>query len=370
MKPVEIIPEKSAIQLRATLFLGKEAERSGTVWSKYGNADVKRKGSGGAAAAEFLHRDHLASVRAVTGAASASLQEARYRPYGERLVTAGAATAERQAFIGERQDVLSGLLYLNARFYDPAIASFVSPDMLDPWLPGVGTNRYGYSLNDPVNLSDPNGHQAGDNSNDNNGGGRGTAGGGGGGNDGGAGGTAGGSDSSNDNDGGGRATAGGRVGVSSQLGDLSGVDSVDADYSYFGSLRGRVGRSPLGRAAIAALSEALSEKKKTDQIGKNAAQGKRGEEQVEQELDDKIAGKQVTIVTTDDRRTRADIVTKDKDIVEVKTGLSGLTPNQEALKNDIEAGRSVTPVGKRAEEAGLVPGQPTTFSGFSINLHF
>nr|MCC5641177.1 RHS repeat-associated core domain-containing protein [Nostoc sp. CHAB 5844] len=143
-----------------TLFLGKEAERAGSVWSKYGNADVKRKGNGGAATAEFLHRDHLASVRAVTGAAGASLQEARYRPYGERLVTAGTAGAERQAFIGERQDALSGLIYLNARFYDPLIASFVSPDVLDPWLPGVGTNRYGYSLNDPINLADKNGHWA------------------------------------------------------------------------------------------------------------------------------------------------------------------------------------------------------------------
>lgn len=42
----------------------------------------------------------------------------------------------------------------------PAHAVFISPDTIDPTLPGVGTNRYAYSLNDPVNLSDPNGHQA------------------------------------------------------------------------------------------------------------------------------------------------------------------------------------------------------------------
>jgi hypothetical protein len=29
---------------------------------------------------------------------------------------------------------------------------------MDPTLPGVGTNRYAYSSNDPVNKSDPNGH--------------------------------------------------------------------------------------------------------------------------------------------------------------------------------------------------------------------
>lgn len=35
---------------------------------------------------------------------------------------------------------------------------FISPDTIDPTLPGVGTNRYAYGQNDPVNKSDPNGH--------------------------------------------------------------------------------------------------------------------------------------------------------------------------------------------------------------------
>lgn len=42
-----------------------------------------------------------------------------------------------------------------------ANARFISPDPMDPTLPGVGTNRYAYSLNDPINKSDPNGHVAG-----------------------------------------------------------------------------------------------------------------------------------------------------------------------------------------------------------------
>jgi hypothetical protein len=39
-----------------------------------------------------------------------------------------------------------------------ANARFISPDTWDPTMPGVGTNRYAYSENDPVNKSDPNGH--------------------------------------------------------------------------------------------------------------------------------------------------------------------------------------------------------------------
>jgi Bacterial EndoU nuclease len=42
-----------------------------------------------------------------------------------------------------------------------ASARFISPDDWDPTLPGVGTNRYAYAGNDPVNKSDPNGHVSG-----------------------------------------------------------------------------------------------------------------------------------------------------------------------------------------------------------------
>ena len=45
-------------------------------------------------------------------------------------------------------------------FTPAAHARFISPDTLDPVLPGVGTNRYAYEMNDPVNLSDPSGHFA------------------------------------------------------------------------------------------------------------------------------------------------------------------------------------------------------------------
>jgi hypothetical protein len=46
--------------------------------------------------------------------------------------------------------ILPSLTAVNARF--------ISPDDWDPTLPGVGTNRYAYSQNDPVNKADPNGH--------------------------------------------------------------------------------------------------------------------------------------------------------------------------------------------------------------------
>ncbi len=68
------------------------------------------------------------------------------------------STATEKNYIGERYDPETGLLYLNARYYDPSLARFISPDDWDPTMVGVGTNRYAYAENDPVNLSDPNGH--------------------------------------------------------------------------------------------------------------------------------------------------------------------------------------------------------------------
>ena len=52
---------------------------------------------------------------------------------------------------------------LSVSFGSAVNARFISPDTMDPTMPGVGTNRYAYSGNDPVNKSDPNGHQMGHN---------------------------------------------------------------------------------------------------------------------------------------------------------------------------------------------------------------
>ena len=54
-------------------------------------------------------------------------------------------------------------------------------------------------------------------------------------------------------------------------------------------------------------------------------------------------------------------------MVETKTGDSKLTGGQEKLKADIDAGRTVTPVGQNAQKAGLTPGQPTTMACCTVD---
>ncbi|MFS8146340.1 RHS repeat-associated core domain-containing protein [Rhizobium sp. BR 249] len=103
----------------------------------------------------FLHRDHLASVRQVTNESGTLVEQTGYAAYGEATNT---TFQTKKSYIGERFDAETGLMYLNARYYDPAFGRFISPDDWDPTKEGVGTNRYSYSENDPVNKSDPNGH--------------------------------------------------------------------------------------------------------------------------------------------------------------------------------------------------------------------
>jgi len=121
----------------------------------------------------FVHHDHLATVRLETDDAGAVAFCQRFQPFGERVpLSSGDCSSESRGFIGARHDDGTGLIDLNARWYDPVLARFVSPDDWDPIDMGaaasgypigilasaVGTNRYAYAANDPINKADPNGH--------------------------------------------------------------------------------------------------------------------------------------------------------------------------------------------------------------------
>ncbi|MEZ5845095.1 MAG: RHS repeat-associated core domain-containing protein, partial [Hyphomicrobiaceae bacterium] len=104
-----------------------------------------------------MHRDHLKTIRLLTDAAGAAIDRSNYGPYGEPIP----GLAQSKGYIGEKYDPETGLQYLHARYYDPVLARFITPDDWNPELEGVGTNRYAYAGNDPINGSDPNGHNGG-----------------------------------------------------------------------------------------------------------------------------------------------------------------------------------------------------------------
>lgn len=89
-----------------------------------------------------------------------------YYPFGEPGILhpnasgpeAGSANNNDLGFAGHIDDGESGLSYMQARYYDPILGRFLSPD---PVQFGVDRpdmfNRYAYAANDPVNLIDPDG---------------------------------------------------------------------------------------------------------------------------------------------------------------------------------------------------------------------
>lgn len=109
----------------------------------------------------YMHRNVLDSVILITDGTGAEDIERVYQPFGvdTTWVQDSAAEPEDKAFIGEVKDADAGLYYLNARYYDPKLGMFTQPDWLDPTQSGVGTDRYSYSGNDPVNKIDPNGNR-------------------------------------------------------------------------------------------------------------------------------------------------------------------------------------------------------------------
>ncbi|KAF0227523.1 MAG: hypothetical protein FD175_2640 [Beijerinckiaceae bacterium] len=153
--------------LQSVLYLGSELELApdpltGTpTWTGYFHADAKFTSSSAGFRIFFHHRDHLKSIRLITDGAGAETKRSTYYAFGDKgLESAVAGHREEKGYIGENADAETGLLYLHARYYDPAIGRFISPDWWDPQKEGVGTNRYAYSDNDPVNKSDENGHNA------------------------------------------------------------------------------------------------------------------------------------------------------------------------------------------------------------------
>jgi RHS repeat-associated protein len=117
--------------------------------------DVKREGS----ATDFMIKDNLNSNRLTIRYSPLPIRFSDYGPYGQPLTSNGSTVLTSKGYINQRYDAETGLQYLNARYYDPLLGRFLNPDTFDPTVGGVGTNRYAYSGNDPINGSDPSGHR-------------------------------------------------------------------------------------------------------------------------------------------------------------------------------------------------------------------
>ena len=105
----------------------------------------------------YLHWDHLGSTVLTTWNSSGSRQSERaYYAFGDDRRTVNTPLTDH-LFTGQKQDE-SGLYYYNARYYDPEIGHFISPDTIVPDPLRVDAyNRYMYAYGNPLKFNDPSG---------------------------------------------------------------------------------------------------------------------------------------------------------------------------------------------------------------------
>ncbi len=100
----------------------------------------------------WLHTDRQGSVRALSNSLGTVTATTTYDPYGRTISATGTATSPL-GYDGQYTDSESGLVYLRARYYEPATGQFLTVDPL-----GALTRQpYAYGGSDPLNMWDPTG---------------------------------------------------------------------------------------------------------------------------------------------------------------------------------------------------------------------
>ncbi len=108
----------------------------------------------------YFHTNHLSSTDTITNNAGGQVAHYEYAPYGSTVVKTG-QDVTRYKFTGKEFDDETGLYYYGARYYNPALGRFIAPDTIVQAPANPQTlNRYSYTLNNPVNYTDPTGHEA------------------------------------------------------------------------------------------------------------------------------------------------------------------------------------------------------------------
>ncbi|MCY3994420.1 MAG: hypothetical protein OXF50_24565 [Caldilineaceae bacterium] len=106
-----------------------------------------------------LHGDHLGSTSLTTDGTGAATASRAYYAYGAMRSSSGTLQTDR-TFTGQKADV-TGLMYYNARYYDPALGTFISPDSMVPNpLRVMDYNRLLYVRGNPLKHTDPTGNCA------------------------------------------------------------------------------------------------------------------------------------------------------------------------------------------------------------------
>ncbi|WP_299749667.1 RHS repeat-associated core domain-containing protein [uncultured Tateyamaria sp.] len=156
-KRLKKIENADTPQEKVTLYLGA-LEVQGDDFIVYPHPNVRAVNG----VPSFIATDVRGSNRLIMDQTGAPKERTVYQPFGDpNVIPVGLPSdtvTEGKRFLGERYDPAAQLSYLNARYYDPKLAMFIQPDWWEVTDGLVGTNRFAYALNDPINLSDPGGN--------------------------------------------------------------------------------------------------------------------------------------------------------------------------------------------------------------------
>jgi len=104
----------------------------------------------------FQISDHLGSSNFLTDALGHAYEFRLYLPFGESMVEQSNGDWESPyRYTGQELDGLTGLYYYGARYYDPVVSNFMGVDPLADKFPGW--SPYNYTMNNPINMIDPDG---------------------------------------------------------------------------------------------------------------------------------------------------------------------------------------------------------------------
>jgi RHS repeat-associated protein len=118
----------------------------------------------------YYHNDALGSPIMATDRTGAVKWRESYAPYGSRLVLESRETTgsppvpvesswdEKQWYTGKLEETRVGLQYFGARWYEPELGIFLSPDPVEFQAGNIFSfNRYAYANNNPYKFVDPDG---------------------------------------------------------------------------------------------------------------------------------------------------------------------------------------------------------------------
>ena len=108
-------------------------------------------------ATKYQHTDALGSPLVVTNEVGAVIERSNYEPFGAIV---GNSSRSGIGYTGHIMDGVTGLTYMQQRYYDQSIGRFLSVDPVTPDAGiGVNFNRYWYADNNPYSFKDPDGRQ-------------------------------------------------------------------------------------------------------------------------------------------------------------------------------------------------------------------